>query len=90
MAYLLKIGYNIWRVPHFVDEVDTQSMFRRLYRSENGRGLESMCRMLEHPGSDFHNAGNDAHYTLQCMVIMAIRQMLSPPGPEMLGIEASE
>ena len=90
MTYLKKIGYNIWRAPQFFDEVDTQSMFRRLYRSVNGRGLESICRILEHPGCDFHNAGNDAYYTLQCMVVMAMRQMLSPPDPQSLGAEPSE
>lgn len=90
LTYLKKIGYNVWRVPQFLDEVDTQSMFRRLQRSPNGRSLESVCRELGHPGYDFHNAGNDAYYTLQSMTVMALRQMVNPPTPESLGDDIPE
>ncbi|RYP25403.1 hypothetical protein DL767_008425 [Monosporascus sp. MG133] len=48
LAYLQKIGYNSWRVPHIVDEVDTKSMFQRLKRSQDGRGLETVCSDLGH------------------------------------------
>ncbi|RYP83229.1 hypothetical protein DL769_001425 [Monosporascus sp. CRB-8-3] len=75
LAYLQKVGYNPWRVPHIVDEIDTKSMFQRLKRSQDGRGLETVCSELGYPGYDFHNAGNDAHFTLRSMIVMAFRQM---------------
>ncbi|RYO82410.1 hypothetical protein DL764_009610 [Monosporascus ibericus] len=65
LAYLQKVGYNPWRVPHIVDEIDTKSMFQRLKRSQDGRGLETVCSDLGYPGYDFHNAGNDARWTLR-------------------------
>ncbi|RYP63466.1 hypothetical protein DL771_009259 [Monosporascus sp. 5C6A] len=75
LAYLLKVGYNLWRVPHIIDEIDTKSMFQRLKRSQDGRGLETVCSELGYPGYNFHNAGNDAHFTLRSMIVMAFRQM---------------
>ncbi|EMR68364.1 putative qde-2-interacting protein [Eutypa lata UCREL1] len=79
LTYLHKLGYNVWRVPQIQDEVDTSSMYQRLEQAQHGRGLETMCRELNHPGYDFHNAGNDAYFTLQSMIVMAFRQMLNPP-----------
>lgn len=75
LRYLRKLGYNIWRVPQFSDEIDTQSMFKSLERERNGRGLASVCSELGIQGYHFHNAGNDAAYTLRAMVAMAVRQM---------------
>lgn len=78
LVYLQKIGYQVWRVPQVIDEVDTSSMYRRLERAQNGRGLEAICRELQHCGYDFHNAGNDAYWTLQTMIVIAFRQLLDP------------
>jgi len=36
-------------------------------------GLEKLCRILGLAPSNLHNAGNDAMYTLQAMVVMAVR-----------------
>ncbi|KAI1762489.1 hypothetical protein GGR53DRAFT_468238 [Hypoxylon sp. FL1150] len=72
LKYLKKVGYNIWRAPHFSDEVDTQSMFQRYEKSMNGRGLQGVCQDLHIPGHHFHNAGNDATYTLRAMIAMAV------------------
>ncbi|RYP92663.1 hypothetical protein DL770_001176 [Monosporascus sp. CRB-9-2] len=85
LAYLQKVGYNPWRVPHIVDEIDTKSMFQRLERSQDGRGLETVCSDLGYPGYDFHNAGNDAHFTLRSMIVMAFRQMSDSPSDKALG-----
>lgn len=80
LNYLSKIGYNVWNVPQIHDEVDTSKMYRRLERAQNERGLEAICSELGWCGFDFHNAGNDAYYTLQSMLIIAFRQMLDPKG----------
>ncbi|KAI1458337.1 hypothetical protein F4805DRAFT_466928 [Annulohypoxylon moriforme] len=74
LNYLRKVGFNVWRVPHFTDEIDTQSMFQRLQKSANGRSLSAVCEELGIPGYNFHNAGNDATYTLRAMISMAVQQ----------------
>lgn len=74
LNYLLKIGYNPWRVQHIVDEVDTKTLFQRIERSPNGRGLALMCDRLGIPGYHYHNAGNDAVHTLRAMITMAIKR----------------
>ncbi|KAI1144464.1 hypothetical protein F5Y05DRAFT_407856 [Hypoxylon sp. FL0543] len=79
LNYLQRVGFNIWRVPHFVDEIDTKSMFQRLEKSSNGRGLAKVCEDLGMPGRNFHNAGNDATYTLRAMIVMAVKQMVESP-----------
>ncbi|KAI1213229.1 uncharacterized protein F4807DRAFT_456570 [Annulohypoxylon truncatum] len=74
LNYLTKVGFNVWRVPHFTDEIDTKSMFQRLRKTANGRGLSTVCEELGIPGYNFHNAGNDATYTLRAMIAMAVQQ----------------
>jgi DNA polymerase III alpha subunit (gram-positive type) len=73
LKYLKMIGYNHWHVPHIVDEVDTKDMHQRMNRSFNGRGLSGVCGELGIHGRNYHNAGNDAVYTLQAMIAMAVR-----------------
>jgi len=73
LKYLKMIGYNHWHVPHIVDEVDTKDMHQRMNRSFNGRGLSGVCSELGIDGRNYHNAGNDAVYTLQAMIAMAIK-----------------
>ncbi|KAI1116002.1 hypothetical protein F5Y14DRAFT_97950 [Nemania sp. NC0429] len=74
LDYLIKIGYNHWDVPQIVDEIDTRGMFQREERNLDGRGLSTMCASLGISGHNYHNAGNDAVYTLQAMIAMAIKR----------------
>ncbi|KAI1439806.1 hypothetical protein F5Y02DRAFT_404711 [Annulohypoxylon stygium] len=74
LKYLTDVGFNIWRVPQFKDEIDTKSMYQRLQKSANGRALSTLCEELGVPGYNFHNAGNDATYTLRAMIAMAVQQ----------------
>ncbi|ORY70157.1 uncharacterized protein BCR38DRAFT_332270, partial [Pseudomassariella vexata] len=72
LRYLKNAGYNIWILPQYLDEIDTQLMFQRLQMVSQGRSLELVCSELGIPGCNFHNAGNDAVYTLRAMIAMAI------------------
>ncbi|KAI1154225.1 hypothetical protein F4825DRAFT_448706 [Nemania diffusa] len=74
LKYLMGIGYNYWLVPQIVDEIDTKDMFQRVERSPNGRGLSTICNELGIFGRNYHNAGNDAVYTLQAMIAMAVKR----------------
>lgn len=74
LEYLSMIGCNHWNVPQIVDELDTRDMFQRVERNLDGRGLSTMCATLGIYGHNYHNAGNDAVYTLQAMIAMAIKR----------------
>ncbi|KAI0024745.1 hypothetical protein F4780DRAFT_775680 [Xylariomycetidae sp. FL0641] len=80
LRYLRKVGFNVWRVPHFADEVDTKSLAQRMERGMNGRGLETICNTLGIMGRNFHNAGNDAYYTMCAMIALAIKRTVEGPG----------
>lgn len=82
LQYLLKVNYNIWNSPRFHDEVDTKTMFQRIQLSREGRALHFVCSELGIPGVNFHNAGNDAVYTMRAMVAMAIRKKVGGPQTE--------
>ncbi|KAK6863956.1 hypothetical protein PG995_000484, partial [Apiospora arundinis] len=79
MKYLRDLGFNLWRSPLFLDEVDTQNMFQRVQRDPKSRKLAVMCNELGTPGRNFHNAGNDAMYTLRAMVTMAVLRKTGYP-----------
>ncbi|KAI0542260.1 hypothetical protein GGR58DRAFT_526336 [Xylaria digitata] len=74
LKYLTMIGYNPWGIPQIVDEVDTKDMFRRMERGLHGRSLAMICTELGIPGRNYHNAGNDAVYTLRAMITMAVKR----------------
>lgn len=73
LKFLLRIGYNPWSAPLIIDEIDTSHMLQRIERNTNSRGLEAMCTRLGITGKNYHNGGNDAVYTLQAMIAMAIK-----------------
>ncbi|KAI1369210.1 hypothetical protein F5Y08DRAFT_352955 [Xylaria arbuscula] len=73
LKFLLRIGYNPWSVPSIIDEIDTSHMLQRIERATNSRGLEAMCATVGIDGKNYHNGGNDAVYTLQAMIAMAVK-----------------
>ncbi|KAI1634129.1 hypothetical protein F4809DRAFT_542890 [Biscogniauxia mediterranea] len=79
LKYLKKVGYNVWRLAHVLDEADTLWMFQRIARRQKGCGLETICHELGTSGLDFHNAGNDAVYTLRAMIAMIIKRTIQGP-----------
>jgi hypothetical protein len=51
-------------------------MYRAFRREYQARNLGSILADLDIAGWDLHNAGNDAMYTLQAMVGIAVRARL--------------
>ncbi|KAI0128856.1 hypothetical protein BJ170DRAFT_732548 [Xylariales sp. AK1849] len=82
LKYLKKVGYNLWRLPQFMDEIDTKAMFQRVQFGLHGRSLQYVCNELGMPGHDYHNAGNDAVYTLRAMIAMAVKKKVGGPQTE--------
>ena len=73
VAYLRKIGYEIYNLSNLMEEVDTASMWRYVTRDVNPRSLGSILAQIGITGWNLHNAGNDAAYTLQAMIGIAIK-----------------
>ncbi|KAH6654351.1 hypothetical protein BKA67DRAFT_658655 [Truncatella angustata] len=82
LRYLQNLGYNMWNLEKLLDEIDTKEMFQRIQFSPDGRSLEFVCRELGMPGYNFHNAGNDAMYTLRAMIGMAVGKKVGGPMTE--------
>lgn len=73
--YLRTIGYNVHNLSNLQEIVDTASMWRYVKRDTNPRNLGSILAELGILGWNLHNAGNDATYTLQAMIMIAIRDL---------------
>lgn len=92
--YLRKIGYDPLNLANLQEVVDTVSMYRALEREPNPRNLGSILENLDIAGWYLHNAGNDAVYTLQAMIGIAIKGMIPRPDPKpqtsMIGVDITQ
>jgi DNA polymerase III alpha subunit (gram-positive type) len=79
LKYLNSLGYDIRSLEKFFDQIDTKDMFQRIQCSNNGRSLGFVCNELDIRARNFHNAGNDAMYTLEAMIAMAVRKKVGGP-----------
>lgn len=73
IAYLRQLGYDPSNLSNLVDTVDSATMYRFLRREPNPRSLGSILAELDITGWNLHNAGNDAVYTMQAMLAIALR-----------------
>lgn len=72
VKYLQNMGYNVLNLPPH-EIVDTAELYRFLRRENSSRFLGGVLADLGIAGWNLHNAGNDAVYTLQSMVVIAVR-----------------
>ncbi|OWP06572.1 hypothetical protein B2J93_1213 [Marssonina coronariae] len=75
IAFLQSVGYDVTNLSNLLELVDTAVMWRYLKRELNPRNLASILAELGIIGWNLHNAGNDAAYTLQAMVAIAIKHI---------------
>ncbi len=71
--YLQRLGYNPLNLSTLLEIIDTASLYRALIRDNNPRSLGAILLDLGISGWNLHNAGNDAAYTLQALLGIAIR-----------------
>ncbi|KAL2000863.1 hypothetical protein VTN02DRAFT_2551 [Thermoascus thermophilus] len=62
--------------PHFLDVLDTVTLFSVLKRDASPRSLAHVLLDLGITGWYLHNAGNDARYTIEAMIRIALRSRL--------------
>lgn len=76
IAYLRKVGYDVYNLSNLMEEVDTATMWRYLTRDTNPRALGHILAELGIIAWNLHNAGNDAAYTLQAMIGIGIKAIV--------------
>jgi len=75
ISFLQTIGYDVHNLSNLLETADTAFMWRYLKRESNPRNLGSILAELGIIGWNLHNAGNDAVYTLQAMIAIAIKHL---------------
>lgn len=68
--------------PQFLESIDTSNIFRVLKRNTQASSLAKVLIDLGIAGWHLHNAGNDARYTLEAMVGIALKARLEADRPE--------
>ncbi|CCU80344.1 QDE-2 interacting protein [Blumeria hordei DH14] len=75
VVYLRKLGYDVFNLSNLEELIDTAEMNRYLTRQLNPQNLGAALYGLGITAWNLHNAGNDAVYTLQAMIALAIKQV---------------
>ncbi|KAL2271738.1 hypothetical protein VTJ83DRAFT_1109 [Remersonia thermophila] len=71
--FLKKLSYDvIGENPHLLEIVDTRELHQYLVRGANATSLGNILNHLGIAHSYLHNAGNDAVFTLQAMIGLAV------------------
>ncbi|KAL8714133.1 MAG: hypothetical protein Q9220_001861 [cf. Caloplaca sp. 1 TL-2023] len=76
--YLRKIGYDVSNLSNIIEALDTADLYRAWKHQQNPTKLGTILCDLELVGWNLHNAGNDAAYTLQALIGIAIAARTSP------------
>ncbi|KAK4157964.1 hypothetical protein C8A00DRAFT_29034 [Chaetomidium leptoderma] len=74
IKYLKSLSYYVEGAQNVIDVADTREMHQYLVRSNNSASLASVLDYLGISYRHLHNAGNDAVYTLQAMVGLAVKK----------------
>jgi DNA polymerase III alpha subunit (gram-positive type) len=73
--FMQQLGYDVHNLSNLLEIADTASMWRYLKRETNSRNLGMILYELDITSWHLHNAGNDAVYTLQVMIAIAIKHI---------------
>jgi DNA polymerase III alpha subunit (gram-positive type) len=76
IKYLAHLGYDLYAARNVLEAVDTQEMNKYITRADNSSALGSVLTRLKMASMHLHNAGNDAVYTLQIMIGLAVEKRL--------------
>ncbi len=74
IKYLKRFSYHAEAAANVLEAIDTREMHQFLVRSNDSASLASVLDYLDIPHRHLHNAGNDAVYTLQAMVGLAVKK----------------
>ncbi len=74
IKFLRLLSYHVEAATNVIEIVDTREMHQSLARSNDSASLASVLSRLGIDYTHLHNAGNDAVYTLQAMVGLAVEK----------------
>lgn len=72
IKYLQKLGYNPKNLPNLIDIVDTATLYKAWKHESQKKSLKGILSEFDITAWGLHNAGNDARYTLECAVMIAM------------------
>ncbi len=72
---LHRLGFDPTKVTGYIQTIDTADLWRAFKRDFLSRNLEAIMADLGLQAWDAHNAGNDAAYTLQALIVLAFRDL---------------
>lgn len=75
-AYLRALGFQLSDAKNVVRQVDSQRVAGGT--KKNSMGLKRLLHHLGIKNHGLHNAGNDAAYTLQAVIVMAVKDYKQP------------
>ncbi|KAK3664746.1 hypothetical protein LTR22_004333 [Elasticomyces elasticus] len=73
IAYLQQIGFSVLNRGNLVEALDTAIMFKSFTREDNPTRLGKILLHFDLKTAFLHNAGNDAVYTMQGMIAIAVK-----------------
>ncbi|KAH8598914.1 hypothetical protein B0O99DRAFT_738519 [Bisporella sp. PMI_857] len=71
LLVLQKLGFIF--ADRIIAIFDTSKVAKKLKLSQNTPSLEKLCHMLGCPTANLHNAGNDSHFTLRALILLATK-----------------
>lgn len=74
--YMSKLGYKLSQARNVVRQVDSQRVAGGT--KKRSIGLRRLLDKLGVPYQGLHNGGNDAAYTLQALIVMAVKEQQQP------------
>ncbi|KAF3000923.1 hypothetical protein E8E13_008572 [Curvularia kusanoi] len=74
VKYLQVLGYDPMKIDNLLEALDTAVMYRVWRREQNPTALDKILSGFDMVGFNFHNAGNDAVYTVQAMLAICVRE----------------
>lgn len=72
VEYVRKLGFDITTAPGVIDQADTDKLWQYITNDTQSRKLTSVLGKCGQLAWNPHNAGNDAVYTLQAMLGLAV------------------
>lgn len=83
IRYLQQLGYNPLHASNLVEVLDTAALYRIYRREQLPTNLGTILYNFDMVGWSLHNAGNDAAYTLQAFLGIAVRDAMRRGDPKL-------
>jgi hypothetical protein len=73
MSILKRIGFDIQNIVPIIAVVDTEKIGQEVFKTPKCPSLASLLERLDCPWGALHNAGNDAMFTMNVLLALAVK-----------------